>query len=80
MKNKMDEIEDKIVAKAIDSNITNITDIDFIINRLKQSPIIYNKNFNFKLLYRGTRDGDDTKKLFKMCEKKQNIIIFMKSE
>ena len=80
MKNKMDKIEDKIEKKVIDSNITNINDIDFIINRLKQSPIIYNKNFNFKLLYRGTRDGDDTKKLFKMCEKKQNIIIFMKSE
>ena len=80
MKNKVDKIEDKIETKSIDSNITNINDIDFIINRLKQSPVIYNKNFKFKLLYRGTRDGDDTKKLFKMCEKKQNIIIFMKSE
>ena len=80
MKNKVDKIEDKIETKIIDSNITNINDIDFIINRLKQSPIIYKKNFKFKLLYRGTRDGDDTNKLFKMCEKKQNIIIFMKSE
>ena len=42
--------------KEIDSKITNINQIDFIVKRLKQSPVIYNKNFEFKLLYRGTRD------------------------
>ena len=64
----------------IDSKIVNINDIDFIIKRLKESPIIDNKNFQFNLLYRGTRDGDDTIKLHQICDKKKNIIIFMRSE
>ena len=66
--------------KEIDSKITNINQIDFIVKRLKQSPVIYNKNFEFKLLYRGTRDGDDTIKLHKKCDGKKNVIIFMRSE
>ena len=74
--NKFDKKEDKF----IDSKIININEINFIINRLKESPIINNKNFQFKLLYRGTRDGDDTKKVHEICDKKQNIIIFMRSE
>lgn len=65
---------------SIDSNITNINEIEFIINRLKQSPVIENKNIHFQLLYRGTRDGDDSIKLHKICDGKKNVIFFMKSE
>ena len=41
--------------------------------------LIFN-NFKFKLLYRAIKDGDDTIKLHKICDHKQDIIIFMKSE
>ena len=64
----------------IDSTITNENELTFIINYLKNSPFIKNKNFKFNLLYRGTRDGDDTKNVHKMCCGKKNVIIFMKSE
>ena len=47
---------------------------------MKESPIINNKNFKFDLLYRGTRDGDDTINLHKKCDGYKNVIIFMKSE
>ena len=75
--NKNDEIEDNFI---IDSKIVNEKDINFIINYLKESPIIKNKNFKFELLYRGTRDGDDTINLHKKCCGNKNVIIFMKSE
>ena len=64
----------------IDSKITNEKELAFIINYLKNSSFIKNKNFKFNLLYRGTRDGDDTKNVHKMCCGKKNVIIFMKSE
>ncbi len=47
---------------------------------MKESPIINNKNFKFDLLYRGTRDGDNTINLHKKCCGYKNVIIFMKSE
>ena len=64
----------------IDSKITNEKEIDFIINYLKESSIINNKNLKFELLYRGSRDGDDTVNLHKKCCGYKNVIIFMKSE
>ena len=65
---------------SIDSKITNLNEIDFIINLLKESPSITNKNIHFQLLYRGTRDGDDSTTIHKICDAKKNIIIFMISE
>ncbi len=59
-----------------DKNNMQIDEINFIIKKLKESPIIYNKNFQFKLLYRGTRDGDDTIKSHKICDLKK-ILLFL---
>ena len=64
----------------IDSEITNEKEIDFIVQFLKKSPVIKNKNIKFDLLYRGTRDGDNTVNLHKKCCVYKNVIIFMKSE
>ena len=86
---KIEILSNKIIEKEnikfkpdieIDSKITTINEIEFIINRLKKRNLIKNENFKFKLLFRGTRDGDDTYKLHKICDKKQNIIIFMKND
>ena len=62
----------------IDSKITNINEIDFIINHFRKK--LFFKNFKFTLLYRATKDGDDTIKLHKICDHKNDVIIFMKSE
>jgi len=63
-----------------DSEITNINEIDFIISFLKETSLFKNKNFKFDLLYRGTRDGDNTIGLHRKCCGLKNIILFMKSE
>ena len=63
-----------------DSEITNINEIDFIINYLKETSLFKDKNFKFDLLYRGTRDGDNTIGSHRKCCGLKNIILFMKSE
>ena len=64
----------------IDTKIININEIDFIIKRLKESPLFNNTNIKFELFYRSSRDGEDTVKLHQICDGKKNVIIFMKSE
>ena len=70
----------KEIINNIDSKIVNDKEIEFISNYLKQIALFQNKEINFNLLYRGTRDGDDTINLHKKCDKYKNVIIFMKSE
>ena len=76
--NKNDEVQNNNIM--IDSKIANEKDIDFIINYLKGSPIISNKNFKFNLLYRATRDGDDTTNVHRKCCGNKNVILFIKNE
>ena len=75
--NNNDEVQNSNI---IDSKIASAKDIDFIINYLKESPIISDKSIKFNLLYRGTRDGDNTVNLQKKCCGNKNIIIFIKNE
>ena len=60
LKKQVNKADSKENNNIIDSKITNAKDIDFIINFLKESPVIKNKNFKFDLLYRGSRNGDNT--------------------
>ena len=64
----------------LDSKITNINEIKFIIDYLKETEEFKNKEFKLNLLYRGTRDGDRTENVHKICDGLKNIIVFMKSE
>ena len=77
---KVKESIPKEITNNIDSKIVNYKEIEFIANYLKQTALFQNKEINFNLLYRGTRDGDDTINLHKKCDKYKNVIIFMKSE
>ena len=78
--NQVNKTDNEEYNDIIDSKIANAKDIDFIIKYLKESPVIKNKNFKFDLLYRGSRDGDDTVNVHKKCCGHKNVIIFMKSE
>ena len=81
LKNPFEENNKKENNKiSFDSKITNINEIDFIINHLKESPVISKQNIQFRLLYRGKRDGDDSQKVHKMCDGFKNVIIFMKND
>ena len=44
---------------------------------------MYDVNFKFstiKLLYRGSKDGDEANKCHKLCDNKNNILIIIKSD
>ncbi len=64
----------------IDSKIfKSINDLDFILNYIK----INDKNFGFnslKLLFRGSRDGDSSKKCHELCANKKNVLEVIKSD
>ena len=74
------EIKGNEIFNNIDSKIVNYQEINFIADYLKQTPLFQNKKIIFNLLYRGTRDGDDTFNLHQKCDKYKNVIILMKSE
>ena len=70
-------------------NINQNEDISKILSSMDELNFInfYAKNndpsFNFKnikLLYRGSRDGDTTKKCHELCDNKKNVLIIMKSD
>ena len=65
----------------LDSKITNINEIKFIIDYLKETNQLFkNKDLKLNLLYRGTTDGDRTENVHKKCDGLSNIIVFMKTE
>ena len=74
------ENKNEKITNNIDSKIVNYKEIQFIVNYLRQTSLFQNKKINFDLLYRGTRDGDNTINLHNKCDEYKNVIIFMKSE
>ena len=77
---ELKEKKNEEITNNIDSKIVNYKEIEFIANYLRKTSLFKNKRINFKLLYRGTRDGDNTINLHQKCDKYKNVIIFMKSE
>ena len=59
--------------------INNKEELEFLINRLKQNDKFKNKNLEFNLLYKGTRDGDESKKFHQLCDGKKNVIVFVQT-
>ena len=55
---------------------------ELIVNRLKEVEQFRNKNrnnFQFNLLFRGTRDGDDSTIFHKLCDNKRNILVLLET-
>ena len=53
---------------------------NLIINRLKSVEQFLNlKNFQFTLLYRGTRDGDDSQTFHRLCDNYRNILVLVET-
>ena len=85
LSNKLNEyIEKKTIfanKNNFDSKIVKENQINFIVNYLKNNDIeLKNKKFSFKLIYRGSRDGDNSIKLHEICDKKRNCIFIILSE
>ena len=65
----------------IDSRIINYNEIEFIINYLKENNILFKKNgISFNLLYRASRDGDNTQTIHNNCDSKKNILFILLTE
>ena len=65
----------------IDSRIINYNEIEFIINYLKNNDILFKKNgISFNLLYRASRDGDNTQTIHNKCDSKKNILFILLTE
>ena len=69
-----------LIEKTFDSKIINsLGEIDFILDYIKKN----DKELSFKkivLLYRGSRDGDDTQICHNLCDHKKNVLIIIKSD
>lgn len=59
--------------------IKNLSEIQFIINRLKHSESFKNKEIFFKLLYRATEDKD-IKIFHEKCDNKPHQLVFIQTE
>ena len=78
-KEESSEIETSQLITCLDSKITSISSINFLLDYIRNA----DKTFNFneiKLLYRGSRDGDRTKNCHQLCDNKQNVLIIMQSD
>ena len=66
----------------IDSKIITYKQIEFIIEYLKDYDDDYHEkdNIKFKLLFRGSRDGDNTITLHNKCDDKKNILFILLTE
>ena len=65
----------------IDSKIINYNEIKFIINYLKENNVLFKKNdISFNLLYRASRDGDNTQTIHNKCDSKKNILFILLTE
>ena len=53
--------------------------INFILDYIRQTDKTFKINL-IKLLYRGSRDGDSTKKCHQLCDNKQNVLIVIQSD
>ena len=64
---------------SFDSKIVSMNSINFILNHIREN----DKSFNFNeitLLYRGSRDGDNTTLCHELCDNKQNVLVIIKSD
>ena len=81
-KNNIQEMPEKINNIFEDKKIVEegmfANTIGFILNYIKQNDILMNLT-EIKLLYKSSRDGDETKVCHKLCDNKKNILLLIKS-
>ena len=84
-KNIEKESENKKNSKKIKFNIDSKiiekkSELDFIVNELKNKDQFFNNNISFKLIYRGTRDGHLSSDFHKKCDGFDKTIILIKTQ
>ena len=84
-KNIEKELENKKNSKKIKLNIDSKiiekkSELDFIVNELKNKDQFFNNNISFKLIYRGTRDGHLSSDFHKKCDGFDKTITLIKTQ
>ena len=72
-------IDEAIDIFIFDSKIVSINSINFVLDYIRKNDKSM-KIKEMKLLYRGSRDGDNNKTCHELCDDKQNILIIIKSD
>jgi len=71
--------EEKIIISLKSTIIQSLDKIDFIIDRLQNSPKLKNKKISFNLLFKATSDGQLASDFHKKCDGKVQQLIFIKT-
>ena len=87
LKNKINKLESNPPIK-LNSDIVKLEDLDFVIERLKKVNLNdSNQNINLNisnivlvLLYRATKDGDDSKIFHLKCDDYKNTLVLVKTK
>ena len=69
----------KIQGNDISKIISSTDEIQFIFNYIRKTDVNFKFN-TIKLLYRGSKDGDEANKCHDKCDNKNNILIIIKSD
>ena len=72
-------LEEKIIINIKSKIIDSFDKIDFIINRLQNSPKLKNKKISFNLLFKATTDGQLASDFHKKCDGKVQQLVFIKT-
>ena len=76
---KTNNFEEKIITDLKSTIIQSIDSIDFIIDRLRNTPKLKNKKINFNLLFKATTNGQLASDFHKKCDGKVQQLIFIKT-
>ena len=88
LKNRMNDLENILnkknfeekIIQNINSNIFNsLDDIDFILNKLRNKDNLRNKKIFLKLLFKATKDGQQSSDFHKKCDGKVQQLVFIKT-
>ena len=76
---KRKQFENDVITNTRSNIFKSLEEIDFIIDRLKNTQKLKNKKISFNLLFKATRDGQNSSDFHKKCVGKVQQLIFIKT-
>ena len=73
------QFENDVIINTKSSIFKSLEEIDFIINRLKNTSKLQNKKISFNLLFKATKDGQNSSDFHKRCDGKVQQLVFIKT-
>ena len=76
---KRKQFENDVITNTRSNIFKSLEEIDFIIDRLKNTQKLKNKKISFNLLFKATRDGQNSSDFHKKCDGKVQQLVFIKT-